>query len=197
MALGRALGLPVLDSGLLYRAVGVAAARDGVDLDDGPACGGVAGALDMAQLDNPAVRTREAGSAASRVAVHPQVREALLSFQRAFAAQAGGAVLDGRDMGTVIAPLAPAKLFVPAASLVRAQRRWQQLTGLGENVSLSDIVADIEARDARDRARTASPLRMASDAVLLDTTDLTIDDAFEAARRIVETARIVWATPDR
>lgn len=196
-ALGRALGLPVLDSGLLYRAVGVAAFSGGIDLDDAQACGAIAQALDPAQLDNPALRTREAGEAASRVAVYPQVRESLLSFQRTFAAQCGGAVLDGRDIGTVIAPAAPAKLFVTASSRVRAHRRWEQLTGLGENVSLSDVVADIEARDTRDQARTASPLRMAADAVLLDTTDLTIDEAFEAARRIVETARIAWASPDR
>jgi len=161
--LGRQFGLPVLDSGLLYRAVGVLLEREGGDLDD--------------------------AAAASRVAVHPQVREVLLQLQRAFAAQAGGAVLDGRDMGTVICPDAGAKLYVTARPEVRAERRWRQLTGQGESVSLDEVLADIHRRDARDSGREAAPMRPAADAALLDTSEMTIEQAADAARRIVEAAR--------
>jgi cytidylate kinase len=190
--LGAAYGAPVLDTGLLYRAVGVILQRAGGDLDDPAAAAGVAGRLSGAMLDDPAFRTRAAGEAASRVAVHPQVREALLAFQRGFARQPGGAVLDGRDIGTVIAPEAPAKLFVTASPEVRAERRWKQLVAQGEAVALEDVLADIRIRDARDSGREAAPLRPAPDAVLLDTSRMTIDEAADAARRIVEAARARW-----
>jgi cytidylate kinase len=144
------------------------------------------------QLDDPALRTRAAGEAASRVAVHPRVRDALLEFQRTFARQEGGAVLDGRDIGTVIAPDAPAKLFVTASSEVRAHRRWSQLQAQGERVSQKDVLADIRRRDARDQGRAAAPLLRAHDAVLLDTSQMSISQAADAARRIVEAARARW-----
>jgi cytidylate kinase len=190
--LGAHYGLPVLDTGLLYRAVGVTLQRAGGDLDDAEAGARVARGLDAALLDDAALRTRQAGEAASRVAVHAAVRAALLDFQRAFAGQPGGAVIDGRDIGTVICPDAPAKLFVTAAPQVRAERRWKQLCGQGETVTLAEVLADIRLRDARDAGRDAAPLVQAPDAVLLDTSGMTIEQAADAARRIVEAARARW-----
>ena len=190
--LGRQFGFPVLDTGLLYRAVGWAVDQAGHDLDDEFAAMAAARALDPAQLDNPNLRGREAGEAASRVAVHLGVRGALLAFQRDFAAREPGAVIDGRDIGTVIAPDAPAKLFVTASAPVRAERRWRQLIGQGEAISLDEVLADIRRRDERDSGRAAAPLVAAPDAVLLDTTEMTIDNAADAARRIVEAARARW-----
>jgi cytidylate kinase len=127
--------------------------------------------------------------AASRVAVHPAARRALVDFQRAFAAREPGAVMDGRDIGSVILTDADAKLFVTASVEARARRRWQEAVNRGEPVTYEDVLADIRRRDARDESRDAAPLRPAPDAVLLDTTDLSIDAAFDAARRIVEAAR--------
>lgn len=190
--LGAGFGLPVLDTGLLYRAVGVLADRARADLDDPSAVGAVAASLSAGQLEDPALRTRAAGELASRVAIHQQVRDALLDFQRAFAAQPGGAVLDGRDIGTVICPDAPAKLYVTATPEVRAERRWKQLQGQGEAVSYDDVLADIRRRDQRDGARDAAPMVAAPDAQLLDTTEMTIEQAADAARRIVEAARARW-----
>lgn len=184
--------LPYLDTGLLYRAVGVLAEAAGHDLEDEAAVAGVAAALKADQLDDPALRTRAAGEAASRVAVHPAVRAALLAFQRAFAAQPAGAILDGRDIGTVITPDAPAKLYVTATPEIRAERRWKQLRGQGEAVTLDEVLADIRSRDERDSGRGAAPLRQAADAVLLDTSEMTIEQAADAARRIVEAARARW-----
>ena len=192
--LGALYGYPVLDSGLLYRAVGVKVLERGQDLGDPAAALDAARSLDPAELERPEVRTRAAGEAASRVAVYTPVRQALREFQQAFAAREPGAVIDGRDIGTVIAPHAPAKLYVTATPEVRAQRRWKQLTGQGEAVTLEEILADIRVRDERDSARADSPMTMAADAVLLDTTEMTIDAAFDAARRIVETARSRWET---
>lgn len=182
-------GLPYLDTGLLYRAVGMAVLAAGGDLDDPEQAAEQARALDLAQLENPALIGRAAGDAASRVAFHPPVRAALLRLQKDFADQPGGAVLDGRDIGTVIAPDADVKIFVTADPEVRARRRWMQLTGRGEDVAYEAILDDIRKRDARDADRDAAPMMMAQDAVLLDTTDLAIEPAFEAARRIVEEAR--------
>jgi CMP/dCMP kinase len=183
------LGLPVLDTGLLYRAVAAAALTARIDLDDGAAVSKIAAALDLDCLERPDLRTAAMGEAASRVAAHPGVREALNLTQRAFAAREPGAVLDGRDIGTVIVPGAPVKLFITAAPEARAKRRWRQLLDLGETVEYVDILGDIVSRDARDSARRIAPLRRAEDAVLLDTTDMSIDAAFDAARRIVEAAR--------
>ncbi|NGM50178.1 (d)CMP kinase [Caulobacter sp. 602-2] len=182
-------GLPMLDTGLLYRAVGVRLLDVGGDLDDAAAAEAAARGLDLAELERPEVRTRAAGEAASRVAVHPGVRSALFDLQRAFAAQEPGAVLDGRDIGTVIAPEAPAKLYVTASAEVRADRRWKQLTGQGESVTFDEILADIRKRDERDGGRKDAPMTQAVDAILLDTSEMTISQAFDAALRIVETAR--------
>jgi cytidylate kinase len=190
-------GLPMLDTGLLYRAVGVTLERTGRDLGDAAAAAEVARQLDATSLGDPAFRTRGAGEAASRVAVHSAVRAALLDLQRAFAAQPGGAILDGRDIGTVICPGAPAKLFVTARPEVRAERRWKQLAAQGEAVSLDDVLADIRIRDLRDSGRDAAPLIQAPDAVLLDTSEMTIDEAADAARRIVEAARARWEASPR
>jgi cytidylate kinase len=190
--LGAQFNLPVLDTGLLYRCVGVLMRKANEDMDDEAAACAAAATITSDQLDDPALRTRAAGELASRVAVHPRVRNALLEFQRTFAGQAEGSVLDGRDIGTVIAPQAPAKLFVTATPEVRAQRRWNQLKGQGETVSLEDVLADIRVRDARDGGRDAAPMKAAPDAVLLDTTEMTIEQAADAARRIVEAARARW-----
>lgn len=182
-------GYPMLDTGLLYRAVGVRLLAAGGDLDDARAAEAAAKGLDLTELENAEVRTRAAGETASRVAVHPGVRAALFDLQRDFAAREPGAVIDGRDIGTVIAPEAPAKLYVTARPEVRAQRRWKQLAGQGEVVAFEDVLADIHRRDARDGGRESAPMTQAPDAVLLDTSEMTIEQAFDAARRIVETAR--------
>ena len=182
-------GLPYLDTGLLYRAVGMAVLAAGGDLDDANQASAAAKSLVLAQLDNPALIGRTAGDAASRVAFHPPVRAALMKLQKDFASQAGGAVLDGRDIGTVIAPDADVKIYVTADADVRARRRWAQLTGRGEAVAYEAILEDIRKRDARDADRATAPMVAAPDAVLLDTTDVGIEPAFEAARRIVEEAR--------
>lgn len=182
-------GYPLLDTGLLYRAVGVGVLAGAGDLDDPIAAESVARTLDLSDLDRAEVRTRAAGEAASRVAVHPGVRAALFDLQRDFAKRQPGSVLDGRDIGTVIAPDAPAKLFVTATPEVRATRRWRQLTARGFDIGFEEMLADIQRRDARDAGRGAAPMVQAEDAVLLDTTDMDIEAAFDAARRIVETAR--------
>ncbi|HEX4711394.1 d(CMP) kinase [Phenylobacterium sp.] len=190
--LGAHYGLPVLDTGLLYRAVGVLMRAAGEDLDDEGAGCAAATMLTADQLDDPRLRSRAAGELASRVAVHPRVRAALMDFQRTFAGQPGGAVLDGRDIGTVVVPDAPAKLYVTAAPAVRATRRWNQLKAQGEAVAYEDVLADIRVRDARDGGRDAAPMRPAQDAALLDTSEMTIEQAADAARRIVEAARARW-----
>lgn len=189
--LADAYGLPHLDTGLLYRAVGVGVLDAGGSLDDEAAAEAVARALRAEHLtDTDRLTSGDAGEAASRIAGYPGVRAALLAFQRAFAAQRGGSVLDGRDIGTVIAPDAPAKLFITATPEVRAMRRWKQLTGRGDAIAYEDMLADIIRRDERDAGRGAAPMVQAEDAVLLDTTDMDIEAAFDAARRIVEAARV-------
>jgi CMP/dCMP kinase len=183
--------LPYLDTGLLYRAVGVEAEA----LGGGEAAAvAAARALKAETLEDPRLRTREAGELASRVAAIPEVRAALFDFQQRFAETPGGSVLDGRDIGTVIAPFAPAKLFVTAATEVRAERRWKQLAGQGQDVAYAEVLEDIRRRDERDSGRTSAPLVQAEDAVLLDTSNLTISQAVDAARRVVEAARGRWET---
>lgn len=183
-------GLPYLDTGLLYRAVGMRVLQSGKDLSDEAAAAKAAQTLSPDGLsDDASLTTGEAGEAASRVAAYPAVRTALLKLQRDFAAQAGGAVLDGRDIGTVIAPEAMAKLFVTASAEVRAERRWKQLNARGIEISFEEMLADIRKRDARDAGRDSAPMVQADDAILLDTSDMGIEAAFDAARRIVETAR--------
>jgi cytidylate kinase len=187
--LAEGYGLPVLDTGLLYRAVATALLEQGSDLADVEAAEAAARTLDLGSLDRPELRGRNVAEAASRVAALPTVRAALFQVQRDFAAREPGSVLDGRDIGTVIAPEAPAKLFITARPEVRAERRWRQRVAEGEAVSLEVVLEDIRRRDARDSARDAAPLVQAPDAVLLDTSDLDISQATDAARRIVEAAR--------
>lgn len=177
--------LPHLDTGQLYRAVGLAVLRAGGDpADAAAALGGCA--FDDALLADPALRDDAAARAASLVSAHPAVRAALLDRQRGFAAQPGGAVLDGRDIGTVIAPAATAKLFVTAAPEVRARRRAAELARAGRPAAFETVLADILARDARDSGRADAPLVRAGDAALLDTTDLGIEAAVERALALVE-----------
>ena len=190
--LAATLGLPYLDTGTLYRAVGVATLAAGASPDDPQAAEAAARALRLDAIDPLAIRTAAAGEAASRAAAHPGVRAALIALQRAFAATPGGAVLDGRDIGTVIAADAPAKLFVTADPEVRAMRRWKQLQGQGEALTLETVLEDIRRRDARDGGRAAAPMLRADDAVLLDTSQMSISQAADAARRIVEAARARW-----
>ena len=179
-------GLPHLDTGRLYRATGVAAMKAGVALDDAKALAEVASTLDPGSFEEAELRTAEAGVAASRVAVIPDVRAALLQLQRDFANQAAGAVLDGRDIGTVVCPDADAKLWVDADIEVRAQRRHKELQAAGDTISMDELLQQLRERDERDRNRKDAPMKMAADAVLIDTTHLTIDAAVEKARATVE-----------
>lgn len=184
-ALARHYALPHLDTGLLYRAVAATVLREGWDptheADAVAACD-----FENALLDDPWLRTDDAGKAASVVSAHPLVRAALLHRQRRFARQPGGAVLDGRDIGTVIAPDANAKLFVKATAPIRAKRRHLELTRQGSLVGFDQVLADIRARDERDSARAAAPLAMAADAAPLDTSALSVEAAIERAISIVE-----------
>lgn len=183
-ALAEHFRLPHLDTGLLYRAVGVNTVRLGGDPDN--AVEALAGcAFDDRLLLDEHLRSETAGGLASRASRHPAVRAALLERQRSFARQAGGAVLDGRDIGTVIAPEAEAKLFVTASVAARAGRRCNEMRGRGEDVTLEEIIADLAARDARDSQRTVAPLKPADDALLLDTSDLTIGQAVQRAIELV------------
>ena len=178
-ALARQFGFAYLDTGLLYRAVGaqVNAGRDAVE---------AAESLTAGVLDDPGLRSSQAGQAASKVAAMPAVRAALKDFQRAFARRAGGAVLDGRDIGTVICPQAEVKLYVTASAEARARRRHRELADRGDGISYAEVLADIEARDERDMNRSDAPLRAAEGAVTLDTTEMSIEDAVAAATRAVE-----------
>lgn len=186
--LARHLGLPYLDTGLLYRAVGKRLADGGLDPDDPADAARAAAALSPAELDNPALRGHEAGELASRVAVHPEVRRELLAFQQAFAHRPGGAVLDGRDIGTAVVPDADVKIYVTASAEVRAERRTRELRAKGRGVARDTILEEILARDARDTHRTSAPLAIAVDAVVLDTSALDADAAFARAVAIVEAA---------
>ncbi|MBO0661665.1 (d)CMP kinase [Jiella sp. MQZ9-1] len=187
--------LPYLDTGLLYRAVGRQVAKAGVDPDDAEAAGAVARDLDVGHLTDPTLRGHEAGELASRIAVHAPVREALVRFQRTFAASPEGAVLDGRDIGTVICPNARVKIFVTASAEVRARRRTDELVSHGRtDIDYARILAEVKSRDARDAGRTMAPLKPAEDAHLLDTSELDIASAFRAACAIVDR---VLADPDR
>ena len=175
-------GFAHLDTGLLYRAVG-AKVLEGVDPIE------AARSLVSEDLDNDALRTADVAQAASRIAVIGEVRAALVDFQRAFARRAGGAVLDGRDIGTVICPDAEAKLFVTASAEVRAARRHAELLGRGSEASFEAVLADVKERDARDAGRAEAPMVAALDAVLIDTSSMSIDAAVTAAIAAVEAAR--------
>jgi cytidylate kinase len=183
-------GLRHLDTGLLYRAVAKAVLDAGHRSDDRPAAIAAAERLDPGSFDEAALKLYDIGEAASVVSAVPEVRTALFEFQQQFAAGPGGAVLDGRDIGTVICPNADVKIFVTATPEVRARRRARELEGRGERVDQAAILADLLRRDERDRSRATAPLLQASDAHLLDTTHLDIDAAFRAAVAIVEAARV-------
>jgi cytidylate kinase len=181
-------GLPYLDTGLLYRAVGRQVFLDGGDPDDaGDAL--AATSFPDSLLTDPHLRSEESGGLASRVSVHASVREALYHRQRRFAEQPGGAVLDGRDIATVIAPDADAKLFVTASVEARAERRWKEMRERGLEVSLEEIAADIRARDERDANRAEAPLRVAEGAFVIDNSAMSREQALAAAIEAVETAR--------
>lgn len=167
-------GYAHLDTGLLYRAIGakVMTGSDAIEATVG---------LRAEDLEVDGLRTAEVAQAASKVAVIPEVRAALLDFQRAFARRAGGAVLDGRDIGTVICPQAEVKLFVTASAEVRGKRRYDELVGRGDTITLDDVIEDVRARDARDMERVEAPLKPAEDAHVLDTSALSISDAVAEA----------------
>lgn len=181
-------GLPHMDTGRLYRAVGVAALKHGVPLDAAGPLADLARTLDLTDFIEHELRSAEAGKAASIVAAIASVRQALFELQRAFATQAGGALLDGRDIGTVIAPDADVKLWVDADVTQRGVRRWKELVGQGEAIALETVIEQLKIRDARDQGRADAPAAMAGDAILIDTTDLTIDAAVEKALAAVEAA---------
>ena len=175
-------GFAHLDTGLLYRAVGAK-----VIAGDAPIA--AAQALDPDDLENDSLRTPAVAQAASEVAVIPEVRAALVAFQRGFAARADGAVLDGRDIGTVICPDADVKLFVTASPECRAERRFQELVGKGTQTTYETVLADVKERDARDSNRTTAPLVPAKDAVMLDTSDLSIEEAVAQAVAVISAAQ--------
>ena len=184
-ALAAHFGLPFLDTGMLYRAVG----RQVLLCQGNPdnPCDALDGcSFPNSLLDDPILRTEEVGGLASRVSIHPEVRAALNKRQVDFANQPGGALLDGRDIGTVIAPNAQVKLFITAPAEIRARRRLDEMARQGMHVVFADILADIRKRDERDMGRANAPLRPAEDALLLDTGDLTIGDAVQAAIALVE-----------
>ncbi len=186
--LAKLYGLKRLDTGALYRAVGLAVLDAGGDPGDEAAAVKAARALELAAIDEHRIRSSAAGLAASQVAAMPGVRAVLREAQRAFAADPAGAVLDGRDIGTVICPDAEVKLYVTASLGARTQRRLTELRARGEPIGFAELEAQIAERDRRDSERADSPLRQAPDAHLLDTTELSIEAAVEAARRIVVAA---------
>jgi CMP/dCMP kinase len=184
--LSRWYGLAHMDTGRLYRATGVAALNKGVNFENPAALAEVALSLDLNDYDEDQLRTAEAGQAASKVAAVPAVRATLLELQRAFANQPKGAVLDGRDIGTVVCPDADVKLWVDASVEARATRRWKELSEKGETLSLDEMIAQLKERDERDRNRSDAPMVAAADSVLIDTTHLTIDAAVDKARAAVD-----------
>lgn len=175
-------GFAHLDTGLLYRAVAAKVLAGGDPVN-------VARTLDLHDLENDALRTQAVAEAASEVAVIEDVRAALVAFQREFAQRADGAVLDGRDIGTVICPDADVKLFVTASPECRAERRYKELIEKGTDVTLETVIADVKARDARDSSRATAPLVAADDAVVIDTSDLTVDAAVARAVAITSAAK--------
>ncbi|MBB4619527.1 (d)CMP kinase [Sphingomonas abaci] len=184
-ALARHYGLPHLDTGLLYRAVAMTVQR--LELDATKEADAVAACdFDDSLLADPGLRSDAVGQLASVVSAHPLVRASLFQRQKRFAHQPGGAVLDGRDIGTVIAPEADAKLFVKATPQIRARRRHSELHAHGATISYDKVLADIRARDARDSGRAAAPLVQAPDSALLDTSFLTIDESVRRAIALVE-----------
>ncbi len=179
-------GITHLDTGKLYRATARDCLAAGVALDDADVAAKIAGAIDPDTLDDPGLKAGLVGQAASKVSIHPPVRAALLAFQRDFPAKVGGAVLDGRDIGTVVCPDAHAKLFVNADPRIRAERRCKELQGYGEDVTVESVLRDLKERDDRDMNRAIAPLKPAADAHLLDTSALSIDAATSRAIEIID-----------
>lgn len=188
--LAQHFNVPHLDTGLLYRATAAGVLERGQRLDNVEQAVSVARSLALTDFDENKLRGRDMGEGASIVAAIPEVRAALIDAQRRFAARPEGAVLDGRDIGTVICPDAPVKIFVTASPETRAQRRALELAGRGEKADFAAILDDIRKRDERDSERSSAPLKVAADAVTLDTTQLGIEEAFAAALKIVEKHRI-------
>ncbi len=178
------LAVPFLDTGLLYRAVGLALSP--AALDDPRAAADVARHLDLDRLEDPALAGERAGERASKVAVMPEVRAALLALQREFGARPGGAVVAGRDIGSAVLPAAPVKIFVTATPEIRARRRFEQLRARGVEVIEADVLAELRRRDERDRTRATAPLVVPADAFLLDTSELGFEDAVAAARSFID-----------
>lgn len=183
-----AYGFHHLDTGLTYRAVAKALLDANLPLDDETVAAGVARALDLSGLDRSVLSAHAIGEAASRIAVMPEVRRALVEAQRAFSRRPPGTVLDGRDIGTVVCPDAEVKLYVTASPEVRARRRHDEIVAGGGQADYATVLADIERRDARDMGRADSPLKPASDAHLIDTSTMSIEAAFQAAREIIDAA---------
>lgn len=181
-------GFHHLDTGLTYRATAKALVDGGLPLDDETLAEGVARNVELAGLDRSVLSAHAIGEAASKIAVMPLVRQALVEAQRAFSVREPGTVLDGRDIGTVVCPDAPVKLYVTASAEVRARRRFDEIVGNGVPADFLEILADITKRDERDMGRADSPLRPASDAHLLDTSEMSIEAAFQAAKSIIDAA---------
>jgi cytidylate kinase len=182
-------GLPHLDTGLLYRAVGKAAIDAGVALDDEAGCAALAATINLSDFDERELRTAGVGAAASIVAVLGDVRRALFDLQRKFAKRKGGAVLDGRDIGTVIAPDADVKLWVDATVDERARRRFLELSAMGQDVTKDDVLLQLQERDARDSQRKDAPMKPADDAIWINTTRMTPDECLAKAIEIIDAKR--------
>jgi cytidylate kinase len=187
--LAKHFGLPHMDTGLLYRAVALAAMNAGISLADEKACAAVAAEIDLKDYDESELRAAGVGNGASVVATLGAVRRELLDVQRKFARKKGGAVLDGRDIGTVIAPDADVKLWVDASVEERARRRFVEFSGRGEHVTQADVLTQLKERDARDAGRKDAPMKPADDAVWIDTTRMTPDECLAKAIEIVEAKR--------
>ncbi|THF48910.1 (d)CMP kinase [Allorhizobium terrae] len=184
--IAEAYGFHHLDTGLTYRATAKALLDAGLPLDDEAVAERVALALDLSGLDRNVLSKHEIGEAASKIAVMPAVRRALVEAQRRFALKSPGTVLDGRDIGTVVCPDAPVKLYVTASSEVRARRRFDEIVARGEEADYESIFEDVKRRDARDMGRADSPLKPAEDAHLLDTSEMSIEAAFQAAKTYID-----------
>jgi cytidylate kinase len=181
-------GFHHLDTGLTYRATAKALLDAGLPLDDEAVAAEIARGLDLSSLDRNVLAKHEVGEAASRVAVMPAVRRALVEAQRNFAAKEPGTVMDGRDIGTVVCPKAPVKLYVTASAQVRAKRRFEEIIATGGAADYDAVFADVKKRDERDMGRSDSPLKPAEDAHLLDTSEMGIEAAFQAAKSIIDAA---------
>ncbi|MCB1447108.1 MAG: (d)CMP kinase [Rhizobiaceae bacterium] len=183
-----AYGFHHLDTGLTYRAVAKALIDAGLPLDDESVAAHAAREIDLSGLDRATLSAHAIGDAASKIAVMPEVRRALVAAQQAFSRKAPGTVLDGRDIGTVVCPDAEVKLYVTASPEIRARRRRDEIVTGGGQADYATVLSDIERRDARDMGRTDSPLRPAADAHLIDTSTMSIETAFQAARAIIDAA---------